>query len=193
MGTSEVDSAVEVFVDGFAEDPWFRWLWPGQDEYAECAAAWFRLVTEAAVDRSELILAGDGAAAGLWTPPGATLADDTRLAMKTALLLRSQLGDRAEEATAALQASAACEPEGPHYSCVYVAVAARARGRGLGAEVMRGPLATCDDEGVGASLSSTNGRNVAFYRRLGFEVTDVAPAAGGEVEFRQMWRGPAAG
>jgi ribosomal protein S18 acetylase RimI-like enzyme len=103
-------------------------------------------------------------------------------------LLRSQLGDRAGEALAALGASAGSAPEVPHFACVYVAVLPAARGRGVGESLMRRTLEACDTDGFGAHLVSTNKRNLSFYRRLGFELTGELPVAGGAVTFRPMWR-----
>jgi len=180
----------ETFAAGFAEDPWFRWLWPGA-EYDACARAWFGLVADVAFPKGHCYVAGDGAAASLWAPPDVALAGEADLAA-AAGLLRQQVGDRAGDALEALALSAAHEPPTPHFACVYVAVRPEARGHGLGEAVMAPPLAACDAGGFGAHLVSTNRRNLNFYRRLGFEVAAELPVLGGAVTFRPMWRAPAA-
>ena len=187
-GASDVVTMADAFVAGFVEDPWFRWLWPG-DEYERCAREWFTLVTEVAVPLGHCFLDEDGGAAALWVPPGHALATPDDLA-RAAALLREQLGERAAVALEALGASAAHEPPDPHFACTYVAVRPEARGRRLGAAVMAPALAAADAGGFVAHLVSTNERNLGFYRRLGFEPTADVPVAGGAVTFRPMWRVP---
>ncbi|MFP5318005.1 MAG: GNAT family N-acetyltransferase [Acidimicrobiia bacterium] len=173
---------------GFAEDPWFGWLWPG-DSYDPCAPDWFPLVAGVARPKGHCYVAGDRLAAALWVPPGEVLATADDLAAAAALL-QTQVGDRAAEVLAALGASAAAEPPEPHFACTYVAVRPDVRGRGYGAAVMRPVLNACDVGGFPAYLVSTNERNLGFYRRLGFKVIAELPVAGGAVTFRPMLRRP---
>jgi hypothetical protein len=53
---------------------------------------------------------------------------------------------------------------------------------------MRRTLRTCDTDGFGAHLVSTNERDLSFYRRLSFEPTGELSVADGAVTFRPMWR-----
>jgi GNAT superfamily N-acetyltransferase len=186
---ADLEAVAEIFTAGFVDDPWFRWLWPADDDYAAHAREWFALVSETAFTKGHSYIARDANGAALWTPPDVALATQADMGRAAALLER-QLGDRASEALAALGASASSEPEVPHFACVYVAVLPAARGRDVGGSLMRRTLQTCDTDGFGAHLVSTNKRNLSFYRRLGFELTDEVSVARGAVTFRPMWRGP---
>jgi GNAT superfamily N-acetyltransferase len=181
------DAIVEVLATGFADDPWFSWVWP-EPGYLEHAREWFGLVTDVVLTKGDVLVA-DGAAA-LWLAPGVVLAGPDELAAAAALLHR-QLGERASLVLAGLGTSAAHVPAEPHHTCAYVAVRADARGRGVGRTVMDPPLAAADAAGVGAHLVSTNPRNLSFYERLGFAVTAELPVADGAATFRPMWREPA--
>lgn len=185
----EIPAVAATLAVGFAEDPWFRWLWPG-DGYEACARDWFGLVASVAVPMGPSYATDDGTAAALWIPPGEVLTTPDNLAAAAALL-RSQVGERAGDVLAALGASAVHEPADPHFACTYVAVRPEARGRGQGEAVMRPALDAADAGRFPAYLVSTNERNLPFYRRLGFEVTTDVPVAGGAVTFRPMWRPPA--
>lgn len=185
---SDLDTVAEILVEGFAADPWFGWLWPG-DDYARCASDWFRLVAGVAFPKGHTYVAEDGSAAALWVPPDVALAGEADLAAAAALL-QAQVGERAGEVLSALGASAAHEPPEPHFACVYVAVRPGQWGRGLGAAVMRPALDACDAGRFPAHLVSTNERNLGFYRRLGFEVVADVPVASGAVTFRPMRRAP---
>jgi GNAT superfamily N-acetyltransferase len=185
---ADLEAVAQIFTAGFVDDPWFRWLWPG-DDYAAHARDWFALVSETAFTKGHSYVAPNAAAAALWTPPDVPLAGDAEMA-SAAALLQQQLGDRSGEALAALGASAGSAPDVPHFACVYVAVRPEGRGQGVGESLMQRTLRTCDTDGFGAHLVSTNERNLSFYRRLGFNVTAEIPVAGGAVTFRTMWREP---
>jgi ribosomal protein S18 acetylase RimI-like enzyme len=182
------DAVVEILATGFAEDPWFSWVWPEPD-YLGHATEWFGLVTDVVLGKGEVLVADDGAAAALWLAPGVALAGPDELTAARTLLSR-QIGARAGEVLAAVGASAASSPDAPHFSCAYVAVRPAARGRGVGRTVMAPPLAAADEQGTGVHLVSTNPRNLSFYERLGFTITAELPVAGGAATFRPMWRPP---
>ncbi len=113
---ADLDALAEIFTAGFVDDPWFRWLWPADNDYA-------------AQPRESFTLLSDGL------------------------------------------------PEGPlvHRS--------RYGSQGRGESLMRRTLETCDTDGFGAHLVSTNERNLSFSRRLGFELTGELPVVGGAVAF----------
>jgi hypothetical protein len=129
----DLSAVAEIFSAGFVDDPWFRWLWPADEDYAAHAREWFALVSETAFTKGHSYMARDAIAAVLWTPPDVALATEADMGLAAALLER-QLGDRAGEALAALGASAGSAPEKPHFACVCVAVLPPARNRRLGFE-----------------------------------------------------------
>ncbi|HEX8206747.1 MAG TPA: GNAT family N-acetyltransferase [Solirubrobacteraceae bacterium] len=80
-------------------------------------------------------------------------------------------------------------PNEPHYYLQTLGVAPEAQGEGLGSKLMAPMLERCDREGVPAYLESSKERNIAFYGRHGFRVTE-------EIRFPRgprlwlMWRDP---
>ena len=103
-------------------------------------------------------------------------------------LIHAQIGERAEDVIAGMAATVANRPVEPHFTLHSVAVHRDAQGRGAGAALLAPVLARCDEDGLLACLDSSNIRNIAFYERLGFEVTGETRLPGGTVTMRSMVR-----
>ncbi len=65
----------------------------------------------------------------------------------------------------------ALHPPGRHAHLVFLGVAPIAQGRGVGSVMLKATLAPLDAAATTAILEATTERNVALYRRHGFEVT----------------------
>jgi GNAT superfamily N-acetyltransferase len=189
---TDIDTVRDTLVDGFREDPYFRWQYPDEATYGELAGEWFALITERLMTRGHTYLVDEGAAVAIFIPPDVALAEDADLG-RVAEVLNRQLGDeRAMEVLTTLGVMADHEPKDtlPHFQCVYIACRSASRGCGYGAEVMRRVTEVCDAEELGAYLVSSNPLNVSFYEREGYKVlTDVTPIEGGPL-MRPMWRQP---
>jgi ribosomal protein S18 acetylase RimI-like enzyme len=82
----------------------------------------------------------------------------------------------------------------PRHAYVWLlGVDAAAHGRGLGSAVLRAVTAEADARGVPTYLDTTNERNLAFYRRHGFELAHAGAFPGGGCRFWTLVRAPAAG
>jgi ribosomal protein S18 acetylase RimI-like enzyme len=53
-----------------------------------------------------------------------------------------------------------------------IGVDAEARGRGMGASLLRPVLARCDQDTIPAYLEATSPRNIRLYERHGFEIVE---------------------
>jgi GNAT superfamily N-acetyltransferase len=80
-------------------------------------------------------------------------------------------------------------PSEPHWHLGVLGTDPPAQGRGLGGAVMAPVLDTCDRDGLPAYLESSKDRNVPYYRRFGFEVTEELRYPGGPTVWA-MWREP---
>ena len=65
----------------------------------------------------------------------------------------------------------ALHPSGPHAHLVFLGVAPSAQGRGVGSAILKATLAPLDAGAITAILEATTERNVALYRRHGFDVS----------------------
>lgn len=79
-------------------------------------------------------------------------------------------------------------PRVPHAHLVFLGVHSAAQGRGIGSAILKTTLAPVDAQGVTAYLEASTERNVALYKRHGFEVTGEFELPG--LHFWTMTRPP---
>lgn len=185
---TDLDDAAATLAEAFGDDPWFRWLYPAAAHWPATAAEWFTLVLERASSHGQIYVA-PGATCS-WIPPGVDFpgADDAALAVE---LLGRQIGDRAAAAFGVIGAAGAVFPhDRPRFHCVYVGVRVAAQRCGVGTALLRRVLDGCDRDGLCASLTSTNDRNLSWYRSLGFVEIGAVPIPGTADVLRPMWREP---
>jgi GNAT superfamily N-acetyltransferase len=127
----------------------------------------------------------DGSGAAIWSPPDAwqmglaELLHDLPafLSPRTPMVLRGMHGIEKRH------------PTDPHYYLAVLGVDPPAQGNGFGSALLQPMLRRCDDEGVGAYLETGTPKNVRFYSRHGFRVTDEVPLPKGPPMWL-MWRDP---
>lgn len=73
----------------------------------------------------------------------------------------------------------------PHYHLMLLGVRQDAQGKGVGSALLDAMLPRLDTEGVAAYLETQTERNVAFYERHGFRVTDASDVK--DVEGLRSW------
>jgi ribosomal protein S18 acetylase RimI-like enzyme len=78
-------------------------------------------------------------------------------------------------------------PQEEHLYLAVVGVRPERRGRGLGATLLAPGLEHADRHRLPCYLESSNPRNIAFYERLGFEVSGAHEVPGVPV-ITCMWR-----
>ena len=128
-------------------------------------------------------------AAALWLPPGRPAAGLE--AVLRLLPLVRYTGRRTTRTLRLLGAVDAKHPRTPHYYLGVLGTDPSVQGRGLGSAAMGPVLQRCDSEGLPAYLESSKERNVPFYRRHGFEVTEQLDIPGAPPLWL-MWREPRA-
>jgi ribosomal protein S18 acetylase RimI-like enzyme len=83
----------------------------------------------------------------------------------------------------------AAHPRTPHYYLAVLGTEPDRQGEGIGSALMQPVLEMCDRDEIPAYLESSKERNVAFYARHGFRVTDEIKLPGGPRVW-PMWRDP---
>ena len=89
-----------------------------------------------------------------------------------------------------VRAIEAAHPEEPHWYLAVVGTEPRLQHQGIGSALLAPVLERCDRDFVPAYLESSREDNVAFYQRLGFEVTTPIDLPGGGPRVWPMWRDP---
>jgi ribosomal protein S18 acetylase RimI-like enzyme len=142
-----------------------RKLWLAETEHGAVGAAIWLNAGDKAYDFT--VLQHVRLAPLLWTIAGASGA-----------LRGLQLGERLN----------ALHPREPHAHLVFLGVAPQAQGLGVGSAMLKITLAPLDAARVPALLEATSERNVALYRRYGFEVIENFHVR--DLDVRIMWRAP---
>lgn len=142
------------------------------------------------VPAGQSFVTGDLTSAALWVPPGRG-----PLGLGAALRLLPLLRFTRARTARTLRLLAAVDsrhPRDPHWYLGVLGTDPPLQGKGLGSAVLAPVLERCDAEGVPAYLESSKERNVPFYRRHGFEVTEELRLPGAPPLWL-MWREPRMG
>lgn len=191
---ADVPAAAAVLAEAFTHDTVMATLLARADRPHDRLVELFgALMRSGALHAGRIDLArrdddGEILGAAIWEPPG----HRTSLARQLTELpaFTRALGWQGLRAAARLQGRlAAHRPAEPHWYLAEIGVSARARGTGVGSALLRSRLGAIDAAGQPAYLESSNEKNRALYRRMGFVtiamitgVKDALPAA--------MWRAP---
>lgn len=177
--SADVPWRAEILAAGFEDDPWWKWVYRDEAQRRGQLLETFGLILSCAFGRAEVSASAGPGAVAIWTPPGVallSLGDRARFAR----LLHSHLGARVRPVMVAMGATESVLPATPHWTLHFVAVSPEAQRRGVGRSLLEPKLEWLDDAGLPAWLVSTNPLNLAFYRRLGFEVaTETEVVSGG--------------
>lgn len=163
------DAVLDVLMLAFSADPCMRFAFHEARAFRTHFNAFATAMGGGAFAAGSAYIAGDGAAAALWLPPGVEGDSETiggLVAASTAperLALLGQVGDAMRE----------YHPHEPHWYLPLIGVDPAHQGRGLGSLLLKAALRRCDADGVAAYLESSNPKNVPLYERYGFEVLGV--------------------
>jgi len=173
----ESAAVANVLYDAFVdEDGLNYWLLQGAAKDTARRRFFDAAVRDAIHPRRELWIAEDSGTplgAAIWLRPGDKAFDHTplqQLVMAPFLLSIAGLGGL--ERGRALGAKLATHhPSEPHAHLSFLGVSSAAQGRGVGSAMLKAMLAPVDARGLTAYLEASTERNVALYKRHGFEVT----------------------
>jgi ribosomal protein S18 acetylase RimI-like enzyme len=138
----------------------------------------------------EIWMTRGGESAAVWAAPDgwrSSLADDlafTKAMLHPRLLRRAPL-----VGYGLLGLEKHHPPVPPHWYLATLGTEPDAQGRGLGTAVLAPVLEGCDRDGVAAYLESSAERNVDYYARFGFRVSEVLRLPRGPRVWA-MWRDP---
>ena len=187
LAPERIPEAALLLRRAFDADPMFRFLLPGE----RARGAWVTLVMASALEecltRGAIWSAHLDALAGTIAviPPGHAHASLTRRVGRMIRLLATTptvpppprfllSGPRV------LSLIASHHPAEPHLYVQVLGADPSFHGRGVGAALIEKALECAAATGVFAYLETTNPKNLAFYRRFGFHVTEqVDPSPGG--------------
>jgi len=172
----DAGALAEVLVRAFHDDPVTIWAHPDERKRPRRNHVFFsgRLRSLVPHELTWTTDAREGAA--IWAPPDAWMVPPGELLRGFgALTVR-----RAPIVLWGLGAIERAHPRKPHLYLAVLGVDPSRQGQGVGSRLIAPGLEWCDREGVPAYLETAKERNVVFYERHGFHVT----------EERRLPRGP---
>jgi GNAT superfamily N-acetyltransferase len=189
MTVADCPEVARVQARAFFDDPLQVWALPDASTRLTILEEVFELLSRySSVPRGESYTDDSLATAAFWVPPGPyVLSAEAADAMAPMLDL---LGDANDRFRAAEDAMRAHRPIASHFYLQGLGTDPARQGEGLASAAMQPVLTRCDAEGIPAYLESTKERNVGFYERHGFAVTDCVDIELGGPPLWLMWRSP---
>lgn len=182
----DLTAITEAIVSAFSADPVWTWAFPDPLAHPPLYELFIRAPLR---DGSVWTTEGCDAAA-VWILPGG---EEMTPAVEAELeeVVERFAGPRAAEVSELVGSFDASHPrDREHYYLSLLGTHARARGRGLGMDLLRHNLAQIDREGMPAYLESTNPANDRRYESVGFERVGEFHTADGAHTITTMWREP---
>jgi ribosomal protein S18 acetylase RimI-like enzyme len=172
VGEDDQIKALATLTLAFAADPVERWLYPESQQYLAYFPKFLAAFGGRAFDEQTVWKLGEFSAVALWLPPGSEPAGDAI----TTVLADSVAPGQHDDMFAVLSQMDEAHPTYPHWYLPWFGVDAAMQGSGLGSQLMKHCLGIIDASSLPAYLETPNPRTIAFYERLGFEVTGEAQA-----------------
>jgi len=183
---ADLAEVIDIWVDAFATDPFFRWIAPEDATYRAFGPDWMTFISELCFERGHTFI-GDRVAIA-WIPPDLALVTAADMRRGGDLIAKHAGDARAEETLGVVIQARGHAIEAPHWTLQYIGVRSSATGTGLGARAVQAGLAVVDRDGLPCGLISTNPRNLSFYQRHGFSIVAEVDAPGRAASLRPMLR-----
>lgn len=193
--TADLPAVAKDLSDAFHEDPHFDWFLRTDNREA-VRARFFDYIIGAMTRPARIDRPTGGGAAAVWMPSAAlkepsSLADELKLAVPMMRATGLSRIGRLLQLRTAMDTHHPMDRE--HAYLWFLGVTPRLQGMGIGSRLLRAGLDRADEAGLPAYLETGTTRNVALYRRHGFEVIYEAPPGKGAPTMWHMWREPNGG
>jgi ribosomal protein S18 acetylase RimI-like enzyme len=183
----DMDPLAVTLARAFDDDPVISWVFPDGGRRPRLARRLFAIRLRHLLADDETYTA-DNRGGALWSLPDRWKISALQQLSMTVRLLGG-LGLRTPTVLGGLHEIERRHPKAPHYYLAVLGVDPDDQGRGLGSALMGPVLRACDADGIPAYLESSKERNVDFYARHGFRVTEELTLPGGPPVWL-MWRDP---
>ncbi len=189
-GAADLPALARMLTRAFDDDPVARYGCP-RDDLRPWMLERFHLARNRQMLRAgEIWMTPDGESAAVWAAPDQwrpTVRDDlafSRAQLHPRLIRRAPL-----VGWGLYGVERRHPPRPPHWYLATLGTDPDAQGRGLGTAVLAPVLEECDRDGVAAYLESSKERNIDYYVRFGFRVTEEVKLPRGPRVWL-MWRDP---
>ena len=187
---ADVDTLARILARAFDDDPLTTWMFPDHRP-AQRLPRMFRALLREALPLQEVYTVDKRRAAASMEPAGHLPRSlgwraNARMGLTMALLMRHRLLGRAS----GLLYFDRHHPEEPHWYLQMLGTEPEWQGKGIGSSLLAPILDRCDRTGEHVYLEASKEKNVPFYARHGFVVTEEMHLPKGPTMWA-MWRDPA--
>jgi GNAT superfamily N-acetyltransferase len=184
----DVEPLAEVLRRAFRDDPMTLWMWPDRAYRPGAHRRWFRARLRFLVEQDQCYTTDDHAGAALWALPRRWAVGPRELLAWAPMV--PSFGRRTLRVVGGMRSLDKRHPRRPpHFYLAVLGTDPPRQGRGVGSALMGPVLAACDRDAVPAYLETTTERNVDFYSRHGWRVTEELRLPEGPPLWL-MWRDP---
>ena len=192
-GPADLESVADDLADAFTDDVAFDWFLRADDRRAEARLRFFRLIVRmGAAQGARIERPATGGAAAIWMPFEALgpLPLATELRAFPTLFHATGLSRFGRLLAMRADMDKHHPMERPHAYLWFLGVTHAAQGHGVGSRLLKVGTDRCDAAGLPAYLETQTERNIALYRRHGFEVTGENRPRPDAPPLWSMWREP---
>jgi N-acetylglutamate synthase-like GNAT family acetyltransferase len=172
----------------FHDDPIVDWVFRDEERRPRYTRRFFAGRARVLIGQREIYTADDCAAVAMWARPD-EWRDPPLQALKELSVLVPGVGRRALQVMRGLIQVESRHPKPPHWYLAVLGTEPDRQGEGLGSALLHRVLDDCDRDEVPAYLETGTERNVGFYVRHGFEVSEEMRLPKGPPIWL-MWREP---
>jgi ribosomal protein S18 acetylase RimI-like enzyme len=185
---SDLDAVINTITVAFHDDPVWSWAFPDAAARPAQFRRWWPVLVEGALAQGFTWLTDGAETISVWVRPNQPELSDEAEA-RVLPTLEELLGARSRTVLEGLLRFETAHPhDEPHYYLSFVATHDDHRGQGIGEQLLAQNLALIDAEHLPAYLESSNPKNLARYRRLGFEPRDEFSMPDNGPPVTTMWR-----
>lgn len=193
---SQIGAAARTLARAFMDDPLQTYTFPDEAERAHHSPAHFEALVRYGLLAGEVwCTEGDVDAVGIWWPPERTQIDEGAVEASGLARLPEVLGagpmERFMTVIDYVEALHKQDVPAPHWYAMVLGVAPEFQGQGLGGLLLRTVFEKADAAGVPCYLETCQPRNVAFYRKHGFQTLREGIVPGTQVAYWTFLRSPA--
>lgn len=192
---ADLPQVAQDLADAFGDDPHFDWFMRADVRRKAERERFFNFVVTTMARPGRIDRPVGGGAAAVWMPSETLTKPTLREELRTlpAMLRATGLArfGRLIEVRNTMDAHHPMDRR--HLYLWFLGVTPRLQGMGIGSRLLRAGLNRADEAGLPAYLETGTERNVALYRRHGFQIIHQGPPGKGAPTMWHMWREPAGG